>query len=150
MLYFYYVILIFIVNMLGLLFCKYGKIKVVNFTIPRWNHGYKTMIGTFIQHRMKENLFLLKDLLENKIYKYMAAKSKKILYKLQICILINYKNKYQYNIKYNIKIQSQNTIINTNGKLKWNLLTLSWVYVLKCIVETFFEKELQKTNQTRV
>ena len=67
---------------------------------------------------MKENLFLLKDLLENKIYKYMAAKSKKILYKLQICILINYKNKYQYNIKYNIKIQSQNTIINTNGKLK--------------------------------
>ena len=48
----------------------------------------------------------------------MAAKSKKILYKLQICILINYKNKYQYNIKYNIKIQSQNTIINTNGKLK--------------------------------
>ena len=56
--------------------------------------------------------------LKNKIYKYMAAKSKNTLHKLQKCILINYKNKYQYNIKYNIKIQSQNTIIKTKGQLK--------------------------------
>ena len=56
--------------------------------------------------------------LKNKIYKYMAAKSKNTLHKLQKCILINYKNKYQYNIKYNIKIQSQNTIIKNKGQLK--------------------------------
>ena len=38
--------------------------KVMNFTIDWWSHGYKAMIQKSIQHKMKENLLLLKSLLE--------------------------------------------------------------------------------------
>ena len=43
---------------------KFGWIKVANLTIDQWNHGYKTMIYKCIQHIIKKNLLLLKDLLE--------------------------------------------------------------------------------------
>ena len=38
---------------------KYGQIKKVNFTIDQSNHGHK-----IVQHIMKEDLLLLKDLLK--------------------------------------------------------------------------------------
>ena len=41
----------------------FSKIEKYNY-IHQPNHGYKTMIQKCIQHIMKENLLLLKDLLE--------------------------------------------------------------------------------------
>ena len=43
---------------------KYRKIKVVNFVTDQWDHGYKITIQKCIQRTQKENLLLLKDLLE--------------------------------------------------------------------------------------
>ena len=43
---------------------KYGLTKVASFTIDQWNYVYKIMIKRCIQHITKENLLLLKDLLE--------------------------------------------------------------------------------------
>ena len=43
---------------------KYGQIKTVKFTIDQLNFGYRIIIQRCIQHIMKENLLLLKDLLE--------------------------------------------------------------------------------------
>ena len=42
---------------------KYGSIKVVNSITTVLKNGQKTMTQKFIQHTMKENLLLLKDLL---------------------------------------------------------------------------------------
>ena len=49
--------------------------------INQWNHGYKTMILTFIQTIMKEKLLLLRDLLEPKRIRSIYLRSK-------MCILI--------------------------------------------------------------
>ena len=43
---------------------KYGKVKVANFIIDQCNHGYKIIIWKCIHYVTKENLWLLKDLLE--------------------------------------------------------------------------------------
>ena len=43
---------------------KYVSIKEANFTIDKWNHGYKIVIQICIQPITEGNLFLLKDLLE--------------------------------------------------------------------------------------
>ena len=43
---------------------KPNKIKAVNFITILLKNGYKTMILLCIQHIMKKNLLLLKDLLE--------------------------------------------------------------------------------------
>ena len=43
---------------------KYGCINGADFTITRWNYGCRIMFEKFIQHIMKENLLLLKDLSE--------------------------------------------------------------------------------------
>ena len=50
---------------------KYGYIKAVHFTIDQWNHFCRIMIAGFIQCIMKENLLLLKDLLESWIIKFI-------------------------------------------------------------------------------
>ena len=38
--------------------------KAANFTVYQWNHGCKVMAWEYIQHIVKENLLLPKDLLE--------------------------------------------------------------------------------------
>ena len=43
---------------------KYWQIKVLNFAIDKPNDGYKTTIQKYNQHTIKENLLLLKKLLE--------------------------------------------------------------------------------------
>ena len=43
---------------------KICLIKVLNFKIDQWNHGCRIMVEKHIQHITKENLLLLKDLLE--------------------------------------------------------------------------------------
>ena len=43
---------------------KYRYIKEVNFTIDQWKHGQKKKPKKCIQHIMKKDLLLLKDLLE--------------------------------------------------------------------------------------
>ena len=45
---------------------KYGQKKVVNSITILLKNGYKTMILLCIQHIMKEDLLLLKDLLDIK------------------------------------------------------------------------------------
>ena len=60
---------------------KYGQPKVVKFAIDQLNHSQKRMLQKCIQHIMKENLLLLKDLLEP--YKYITSISKNVyIYKL--------------------------------------------------------------------
>ena len=44
---------------------KYGLIKEVNFTIALLKNGSKIMISKCIRYITKENLLLLKDLLEH-------------------------------------------------------------------------------------
>ena len=41
-----------------------NKIKAMNLAIDQWNHGCRIMIYKCIQHTMKVNLLLLKDLLK--------------------------------------------------------------------------------------
>ena len=43
---------------------KYAQIKRINFTIGKWNHGYKIITYEYIQHIKKKNKSLLKYLLE--------------------------------------------------------------------------------------
>ena len=43
---------------------KYEYIKAVNFTIDQWNQGFKQIMWKCIQYITKENLLLLKDLLD--------------------------------------------------------------------------------------
>ena len=55
--------------------------KLVNFTVHQRKYGYKKTKWKFIQYIMKENLLLLKDLLElwvKKLSKYMTAISNKV------------------------------------------------------------------------
>ena len=46
---------------------KYEQIEGLNFTINQWNRGCKIMIKKCIQHVMKGNLLLLRDLLEQNL-----------------------------------------------------------------------------------
>ena len=41
---------------------KYGQIKAANFIIDLYNYGLKKIAQKLIQHKMKENLLLLKYL----------------------------------------------------------------------------------------
>ena len=41
------------------------NIKGMNFITDQWNHGYNIIIKKCIQHKMKENMLLLKDLSEH-------------------------------------------------------------------------------------
>ena len=72
----------------------------MNFTIDQWNHAWKKILYKSIQHIMKGNLLLLKDLfirnLKNKISKHMTSISK------NVCIdkLDDIVNKY---VKHNIE-----------------------------------------------
>ena len=55
-----------------------------NFTIDWWNHQCKIMIWKYFQHITKENLLLLKDLLEPERTKYAFIP---LQYK-KLCVLI--------------------------------------------------------------
>ena len=55
--------------------------KLVNFTVHQRKYDYKKTKWKFIQYIVKENLLLLKDLLElwvKKLSKYMTAISNKV------------------------------------------------------------------------
>ena len=44
---------------------KHVQIKVVDFTVDQWSHGYKTTIQKFTQNKIKTNLFFSETLIRN-------------------------------------------------------------------------------------
>ena len=145
-----------------------------------------------IQHIMKENLLLLKEIirtLKSKIYRYMTSISKNVYIDKLDDIMDKYNNTYHTTIKMKPIDVKDNTYINTSKEINnkdpkfkvgdhvriskyknifakgympnWSAEvfvikkiknTIPWTYVINDlngeeIIGTFYEKELQKTNQ---
>ena len=138
---------------------------------------------------MKENLLLLNDLLERKIYKYMTSTSKNVYIDKLYDIVDENNNTYHTTIKMKPNDVQDNTYINADKEInnkdpkfkvgyrvrisKYKTIfakgytpiwseevfvikkvknTVPWTYVINDlngeeIIGTFYEKELQKTNQ---
>ena len=81
---------------------KYGSINAVNLTIIFLRGVWKWTTSKCIQYTMKENLLLLKDLLErwkNKIFKHMTAVSKNVYFDVLDNIVKKYNNTVHRSIK---------------------------------------------------
>ena len=82
---------------------KYKQKKTVNFTISQQNHGYNTLIQTFIQHNERKFVVAEKFIstFKNKIYKYMASISRNLCIDKLADIVNEYNSIYHRTIEIN-------------------------------------------------